>query len=355
MRTVLSTALVAAMALALAACGTNSNNNGDGGTNNSCTPTTDSNVTCSNGDTAKKCGTQIQLVDASGTVQSSFNCVSATDCTAAEASASSACGTSSGGDGGTPKTYCDGAEYKDGSGNEVVIDGYQYVGSSWTGSEQGSPSALNGLWAISGDDGTSTILYATSAGDLSGTAPSGGNAAPATPSGSNTIAAIQGGSGTWTGTVTISGVVIAAGKASSKTGTYSYYIEDPVASGGTPAAHSGVEVYVSKGQVNGAASTPPAVGDYVTVSGTAGAYKGANEMEKLTAQTTVASGVALPPPYVVNDASQASTGNGAELQAYLGVYISVKGPFTKVPNSDTPTTEGGACPAAVQYTPTTGG
>ena len=285
----------------------------------------------------------ILLVAACGATPSNNTADGGTSGTSSDAGTTGTTG--NGSDGGTTTTTsCDGLAFKNASGNEVDVSAFTYLGSSWKTNcaaqlAEASVPAIRGVWAVSSDDKKSSVLFATSCGDLDGTSPTGGTAA--TGGTGTTIAAAQ---ASWTGNVTVNGVVVAAGKANAK-GSFSFFIEDQTAAGAAPAASSGVDVYV-KGGGTIAPTQAPAVGAYVTVAGAATVYNGMNEINA-TALTAVSSGAALPTGYAITDASLAGTGNSAELKPYVGMLVKVQGPLTPEPS--------GACPASLTYTSTSKG
>lgn len=163
------------------------------------------------------------------------------------------------------KTYCDGFNAKDSAQHAVVVDTFNYLGANpackATLPTSGQTlSTITGVWEDSYDPVAKTDTWALALTDCAGvgqgTAYAGTNTPPVSTA-IHTLITTYPGPGQ---TVTVSGVVVATRPASSS-GSFGFSIEDPA--GGEQAA---LKVSRSKSSTSTAAS--PAVGDYVTVTGT---------------------------------------------------------------------------------------
>lgn len=141
----------------------------------------------------------------------------------------------------TYKTYCDGFSATDTSSDTVLIDTYAFLGNAWKGCTK--PASINnatGIWIVSPDDKTSTVLALTDCGDLTGTP---GYSGTGTPSGGAATIASSYSGGTFNLPASgVSGVVTAVGHPSSKTGKCTFVIQDP---GSSPQPGSAIQVYAT--------------------------------------------------------------------------------------------------------------
>jgi hypothetical protein len=137
------------------------------------------------------------------------------------------------------------------------------------------------------------------------------------------------------------------GKSSSGT-AYSgaIYVQDPVAMGGTPMPHSGVDIYIASTLVGTASlpSTPPSRGDVVLLTNVAWApYKGLNEFSYGMGSSITKLGTSpLPPPVALQASDLASGNTGAD--QWKGMRVVDRESFTVIDS----------CPAPLQYTPSGG-
>jgi hypothetical protein len=163
----------------------------------------------------------------------------------------------------TGKLYCDGFNAKDASSNAVVIDTFDYMGAMPTcmlpPTDGTHYSAITGVWT---DDYDSTAHTDTFAIALSGCADlnSTGSSSGSTPTASTDIANLAANFPDGMMVSNIHGVVIAA--YTSTTGAFGFVMQDP--GGGD---NSGI--LVTRAKTSTSTSTAPAIGDYVSVTGTA--------------------------------------------------------------------------------------
>jgi len=163
----------------------------------------------------------------------------------------------------TGKLYCDGFNAKDSSSNAVVVDTFDYLGSmpgcTLPPTDGTHYTAITGVWTDDYDSTahTDTFVIAPSAcSDLNSTGTSSGSTPPSSTDIANLAANFPDGM-----TVSnIHGVVIAV--YTSTTGAFGFVMEDP--GGGN---NSGI--LVTKAKTSTSTSTVPAIGDYVSVTGTA--------------------------------------------------------------------------------------
>jgi hypothetical protein len=162
----------------------------------------------------------------------------------------------------TGKLYCDGFNAQDTSSNNVVIDTFAYLGSmpgcTLPPMDGTSYTAITGVWS---DDYNSTahtdtfVISPTKCTDLG----SNGSSTGTTPASSTDIANLAANLTDGQMVSNIHGVVIAVW--TSTTGSFGFAMEDP--GGGN---NSGI--VVTRGKTSTTTSTAPAIGDYVSVSGT---------------------------------------------------------------------------------------
>jgi hypothetical protein len=276
-------------------------------------------------------------------------------------------GSSSGGGSSTgapPVTYCDGLGASDGSGDTVYLQYYDFTTELTTEGCAGTVagwadgtalSAVGGIYAIDSDDNDAATpapaLYLGTCSDVAlPGSPSPALAYTAPASGFTTVAqavSSEVGTGFW-------GVVTAVKPwvAGSKSGLL--FVQDPVASGGTPAPGSGIEVYLPEGgtaAVNMAYGTVPSLGSVVTITNaTWSPYKGANQLS--ASATTVVSviGTSPLPPAVPLSAAQVSATSTVSPANYEDMRVTVTGASFTAQG----TSASGDCPADVSDTVTSG-
>jgi hypothetical protein len=168
------------------------------------------------------------------------------------------------------KTYCDGYDAVDSSGNNVVVDSYDGVGDTCTcksndgGCFDASPrdgtksTSIAGIWVDNwnGTKDTFVLELVNCSGGTGSFGYTGINTAPAT----NDIATLAGGTLTKYQQVSVHGVVTSAWGPSS-TGSFGFTMQDP---GGGPKS----ALNVSRPSVSSSSANRPTVGDYVLVTGT---------------------------------------------------------------------------------------
>ena len=157
-------------------------------------------------------------------------------------------------------TYCDGDNAVDDSGNTVIVDTFSFLGAHppCTVPTSGSKTSVTGIWQDNYDYTAHTDTFVLALADCAGIGAGTAYAGTATPSASTDIATLLG-NFTNNTQVTVHGVVVAVWSATS---SFGFVIQDPA---GGP--DSGIKV--SKGSTSTSTATAPAVGDYVTVVGTA--------------------------------------------------------------------------------------
>jgi hypothetical protein len=162
----------------------------------------------------------------------------------------------------TGKLYCDGFNAVGAASHPVVIDSFSFLG-SMPGCTLPPPdgthySAITGVWT---DDYNSTahtdtfVIAPSACADLGSTGTSSGS----TPASSTDIANLAANFPDGMMVSNIHGVVISVWTA---TGSFGFAMEDPA--GGN---NSGI--VVTKAKTSTSTSTAPAIGDYVSVTGTA--------------------------------------------------------------------------------------
>ena len=215
--------------------------------------------------------------------------------------------------------------------------------------DQSSVSAISGIFDLdtrdNGAGSPAPALFVSNCSDLGlagFTNPTATTITP--PQNAMTVAAAYGTSSTG---VTVYGVVTAVSPWTS-TGTLasgSIYIQD--AASGTPAIHSGTEVYFTKTYA-ASYGTAPAVGDVVAVTGLSWSpYEGVNEFAVSSTTTVTKLGTSPLPAAVSITPAQAAQSSYVTSSGYEGMRVTVSGgPFT-VNGSATSQT----CPTQLQYTP----
>jgi hypothetical protein len=273
------------------------------------------------------------------------------------------------GDGGT--TYCNGIELKNGSSADVYMVLYPLAADvasscpSLMGPDGGHPvfpaagtsfPQVGGIWNTYPNAAMPPFngVLPGACDDVGmGSAPSGGTYTM--PDGGVTVAsAVQasmaGGGDGGSMAISLYGVVTFVapwGKSSDGTAySGSIYVQDPVATGGSPMPRSGVEIYFASSLVGTAnlPSAPPSRGDVVLFANVTWApYKGLNEFGYGMGSSITKLGTsALPPPVALQASDLASGNTGAD--PWKGMRVVDKEAFTVIDS----------CPAPLQYTPSGG-
>jgi hypothetical protein len=306
-------------------------------------------------------------------------------------------GTSTGGStgGNTPETFCDGFGVKDSSGNPMLVETYSFstalkagncydtmVGyvkdaGGFIGWKDGtSITAVGGIYDVNLSDnytmGTGStpvspapaVIFPGGCDDmgLTGSTNDGDGGMNFTaPAGAITVAAAVAQAGSITASTVVYGVVTAVydwtppqGSTGAKSG--SFYLQDVVAPGGTPAPGSGISVYMNKADIG--TNVNPNRGDVVTITGfTWSPYDGSDSKtsppepgftddqnqlgSSSTSKVTVIGNAPLPPPVSLPATSLSPT---ATTSQYFGMRVTATGgPFT-VQGSD----GNNDCPAGVE-------
>jgi hypothetical protein len=313
-------------------------------------------------------------------------------------------GTSGGSTGSAaPEVFCDGFGLKDSSNNQFLVETYSFSGALKTGGcynelvgyskdagftgliDGNSVTTVGGIWDVDQEFGGK--LEGTGATPISAADPAifpGGcddmgivDAGPldidgdggmnfTLPTGAQTVASVVATTSVAT-TGPIVGVVTAvypwtpaAGSTAAKSG--SFYMQDPVAAGGTPAPGSGTLVYMNKDDIG--SNIAPNRGDVVTVTGfTWSPYNGAdvkddnlpgytnnqNQVSSGTGAAVTVIGTAPLPPYVSLTAAQLSP-TGTSESAYYQMRVTVTGgPFTvDGTGAADPSSSSWDCPAPIE-------
>ncbi|MHB1845820.1 MAG: hypothetical protein ACYCWW_13415 [Deltaproteobacteria bacterium] len=281
---------------------------------------------------------------------------------------------------GGGKTYCDGFAADTDAGAQVYVQTYAF-GKSLTScgslvldaskvTDGMTFATIGGVFDIdSSDNGTGAsapgdpAIFPTACDDMgvgTFTAAGDGGMDFTAPTGSSTIAAAVAAGAS---TTSIYGVVTgvygwsctapATGCSGTKAASGTLYLQDAVAAGGTPAANSGISLYMKEGgkaSVNINYGTVPARGDVVEVTNLSfGAYKGQTQFTATTSTQVTKIGTApLPPPVAVN---ASDVGPSSTTATYRGMRVTVNGgPFTVAGSGGSST-----CPAPLTYTSASGG
>jgi hypothetical protein len=308
--------------------------------------------------------------------------------TNSNSSSSSSSSSSSGGSSGAaaPETFCDGFGLKDSSSNLFLVETFNF--SAQLGYKTSIGGCYNALVGYTDDAGFSGLVDGDTVQAISGildvdqefygkTEGQGATATAAAdpalflagcddvgvydagpldidgdggmnftlPTAAQTVASVVSAqkvatSGPLVGVVTaVYPWTPAAGTEAAKSGNF--YIQDPVAPGGTPAAGSGALVYVSKDDIN-STMTIPNRGDVVSITGLSWSpYNGADKDDNLPGYTNeqveletgsataiaVIGNAPLPPPIQLTAADLSPTGT-SEKQYYQMRVSVTPGPFT---------------------------
>ncbi len=276
------------------------------------------------------------------------------------------------GDGGT--VYCNGIELKNASGADVYMLLYPLAAdvASSCPSLSGTGGAFPAVGAMFARVGGIWDTYPTApmppfnavmpggCDDVgTGSAPAGGTYTTPDGGAMTVAAAVQaamaggggdaGSDGGSMGTSVYGVVTFVAPWGKDAQGTAysgSIYIQDPVAMGGTPMPHSGVDIYIASTLVGGASlpTSAPARGDVVLFTNVAWApYKGLNEFGYGMGSSITKLGTSALPPPVALQASDLASGSTSADQ-WKGMRVVDKESFTVLDN----------CPAPLQYTPSGG-
>ena len=164
-------------------------------------------------------------------------------------------------------TFCDGFNASDSAQHVVVVDTFNYLGTSApckttlpsSGPSQSLPS-ISGIWDNSYNPTTKVTTWVLTLTSCSGIGQGTAYAGTGVPPSSTEVHSLISAFPSSPSVVTVKGLVIAARPASS-TGSFGFAIEDPM---GGPAS----AIKVLRGKTSASTAAAPSVGDYVTVTGT---------------------------------------------------------------------------------------
>jgi hypothetical protein len=156
------------------------------------------------------------------------------------------------------QTNCDGFQVN-ATGGSFLVDAYYYAGDPTACASLDNAATLSSVRGVWYDDYGAYAIAITACSDLGIGSPYGGTGTPpSTPAGSMTVSALLTSNPADGSTVIVSGLVVGLRNGGD---TFTVALEDP--SGG---AHTATSVY--KSDTSPSTAAMPAIGDYVTVTGT---------------------------------------------------------------------------------------